>query len=1031
MTALRMRWRRFDKGLLWLLLTSALSIAATIFFLDKGISNIFQHLYYIPIMIACVLYQRKGFYYSLALSLLYLALIITFTGDYQLLLLSMIRVALFVVVAAVVSYLSNLNQEQQIAIAESKEHYEMLVSNVPGVTFRCLNDEDWTMRFISDEITRLTGYPVSDFIDNNVRSYASLIHPEDMPQIKKQILESTLRKQPFQIEYRLITAEKETLWVAEKGAGLLNAEGSVEQFTGVIVDITQKKANSIALRESRELLRATLDSIVDGVIATDRQGNVTGLNTVAEQLTGWNIKEAKLKHIDEVFNTIPSDEDQKAVNVVSLALEKGIVQKNPVNCILIAKDGSQTRISKSCAPITDDKSNIVGAVIVLRDITEEYQLQKEIRDSEERFNQIATQSRIVVWEVDPEGTFTFLSDAAATVYGYHPYELSKRKQMFDLRPKKLREEYKANILSHFERKEILSEVITPITSKEEKLVWVSTNAIPLVDDSGRLVGYRGSDRDITPRIKAQQALKENEQLYRSITENSYNTIALLDLSGNYQYCNKAHKNILGYSADELLGRNSLDLIHPDDRKKVSRDLHAGIYGKKHEAFYVHRVRCKDGSYKLIDNKVSLFKTSDDSPEQLLVIGSDITQRTEVKSQLRKTNERLSNLLSHTGDILFVLDKHHRIKEYYCSDEANLLMNPDAFLDKNIDDLALSKDSSEKIRQALIKSESSEAGITTEYKACLQGTTKWYSLTVNSIHKNDDVRYICIIDDITKRKQAEEKLNFQHSFNQLLTIIARNFVKAAEAGFDEKITSALEKIGKFLKMDRCWVFLLDEDFKYAANTHKWSADDIKDDSLQIQKKIYCDDVPWLCEEIGHKNNDIVFSDPQELNPQARKEICEFLLKGVQSVCLLPLKTDKNVFGFVGFDGIKEKIEWDEKIVTMLHLFTGLLAEAVLHKKVEEQMIEAQQKAATMAMIVSANHEINQPLMVIQGYFEILKNKYPDKSYSKYYDEIKKAVNRIKKILESMSEIRKVEFTEYVEGTDMLKLPKDKNHSGPDE
>ncbi len=1023
MVALRRSWRHFDKGLLWLLITSALSIGSTVFFLSRGIFNIFQNLYYIPIMIACVLYQRKGFYYSLSLSFIYLGLIFAFTGDYQLLLLSMIRVALFVVVAAVVSYLSNRYQEQQIAIADSKEQYEMLVNNVPGVTYRCLNDENWTMQFISDEISRLTGYRVADFIDNEVRSYGSIIYPEDKPLIRKRILEATLRKQSFEIEYRLITSENKIIWVAEKGTGLMDPEGSVEQFTGVILDITEKKANSIALRQSRELLRATLDSIVDGVIATDKNGLITGMNTVAEQLTGWRVKEARFKHVDHVLKTIPSARGAAAVNVVSLALQQGIIQKHPVNCLLLAKDGSHTRIAKSCAPITDEHYNTIGAVIVLRDITEEHKLQKEIEESEERFNQIATQSRIVVWEVDPEGTFRFLSDASATVYGYHPYELCKRKQLYDLRPKKLRDEYKNKVLNLFERREIFNEFITPIISKEGKLVWLSTNAIPLVDDKGNFIGYRGSDRDITPRIKAQEALKENELLYRSITENSYNTIALLDLKGNYIFCNQAYKEVLGYDKDELLGTNSLNLIHPDDRDRVAKDLQTEIYKQKTEAFYIHRIKYKDGSYRVIDNKVRIFKIREDAPEQLLLIGSDITQRTEAKNQLQKSNQRLSTLLSNSGDILFVLDKNYRIKEYYCSDEADLFINPDKFLDKRIEEIDFPEENIQKIKQALADSKLSKTKVTIEYRTDFQEFTKWFSLSANAIHENDNVRYVCVINDITKRKLAEQELQFQHTFNSLIANMARNFVKVSDDNFDAKITESLKTIGELLTIDRCYVFLLAESSHYAKNTHLWSSDNINDNNSALDD-IFCDDLPWLCEQIKN-NKEVVFDNSHQLKPEAKKEICEIMFQDIRSLCLFPLTTDKNIFGFIGFDGIKKDIEWNENIVTMLQLFTRVLAEAMLHKKIEKQMIKAEQKAATMAMAVSANHEINQPLMVIQGYLEILKNRCPGKSNNKAYNEIEKAILRIIRILESMNRIRKVEFTEYMNGTDMLKIPETNN------
>ena len=125
------------------------------------------------------------------------------------------------------------------ALQKSEEQYRTLVNNLPGVALRCLNDAQRTMLFFSDEIERLTGYPAGDFIDNAIRSYASIIHPEDRVMVDHTVQAGLIARQPFEMEYRLIGADGVTIWVHEKGQGVFDPTGTLLWLDGVIVDITR------------------------------------------------------------------------------------------------------------------------------------------------------------------------------------------------------------------------------------------------------------------------------------------------------------------------------------------------------------------------------------------------------------------------------------------------------------------------------------------------------------------------------------------------------------------------------------------------------------------------------------------------------------------------------------------------------------------------------------------------------------------------------------------------------------------------
>lgn len=136
------------------------------------------------------------------------------------------------------------------------------------------------------------------------------------------------------------------------------------------------------LRESSENLRITLESIGDAVIATDIKGNVTRMNPIAENLTGWSIEDAKGKALPEVFKIINAQTRKDVENPVEKALATGEIVGLANHTVLIAKDGLEHQIADSGAPIFDLRRNIVGVVLVFRDITKEYHLQEQLNHSQ-------------------------------------------------------------------------------------------------------------------------------------------------------------------------------------------------------------------------------------------------------------------------------------------------------------------------------------------------------------------------------------------------------------------------------------------------------------------------------------------------------------------------------------------------------------------------------------------------------------------------------------------------------------------------
>jgi two-component system, NtrC family, sensor kinase len=156
-------------------------------------------------------------------------------------------------IAGAFNQMADRIQSNTEVLQDSEKRFRTLVSNIPGAVYRLIFDSDWKIQFISDAIAEISGYSATDFINNQVLVFKSIIHPEDARMVEEIIKKRILKKRYYLIEYRIIRPDRSIRWVSDKGQGIFNENGDILWLDGVIFDITKRKHAEAELHQTLQI----------------------------------------------------------------------------------------------------------------------------------------------------------------------------------------------------------------------------------------------------------------------------------------------------------------------------------------------------------------------------------------------------------------------------------------------------------------------------------------------------------------------------------------------------------------------------------------------------------------------------------------------------------------------------------------------------------------------------------------------------------------------------------------------------------
>jgi PAS domain S-box-containing protein len=273
---------------------------------------------------------------------------------------------------------NNLRECQQAeeSLRESQRTLATLMSNLPGMVYRCQNDCNWTIEFVSEGCYPLTGYHPADLMGNRTISYGQLIHLDDGKWVWNEIQSALQESRPFQLTYRIITATGEEKWVWEQGCGVFSPQGKVLALEGFVTDITQRKQSEQSLQESEERFRRLSEATYEGILIHE-QGMIIDANQAIAKMFGYETDE--LIGMSGFELLVPESRDIALKQIQAAYVE-------PYEVVGLSKDGSKFPVEIQAKLIP--YQNRLVRVVAIRNISRRRQIEKELRQARDQLRAV-------------------------------------------------------------------------------------------------------------------------------------------------------------------------------------------------------------------------------------------------------------------------------------------------------------------------------------------------------------------------------------------------------------------------------------------------------------------------------------------------------------------------------------------------------------------------------------------------------------------------------------------------------------------
>jgi PAS domain S-box-containing protein len=626
-------WRLHLTEATWreiILFSSVLVLLITVWCLAHGITIIFMHLYYIPIVLLAYHYRKKGLILSVLLTLLYLAITAMYEyGNGIEIEGAGIRAVLFVAVAALVVYLSEHLVKTRETLRKTTQIQQSMLQNA-NVWLMVL-DSRGTIYLWNEAAEKMSGYVEGDVIGKN--DIWKVIYPDK--EYRKEItgkITEIIRENNYlkNLQTTIVCRDgshKTILWNTRR---LPLETDRIPRYIAIGVDITARTSAEDALKRSEEQYRHFFNTSRDCVFITSPDGRWIDFNDAAVDFFGYESRsELQKMNIPDLYQD--RDERDKLLRQIG---ESGYSIEYPVN--LRKKDGTIINALVTSVGVKNDKEEIIRYQGTIRDITENKRLENVLRASEEQYRALIETTGTGYVIIDTDGRVLDANPEYVRLTGYHTLREITGRSVVEWTAT-YEKEKNAEAIKKCARDGYIRNLEIDYADPNGKITPVEINATVVeIKHKPQILTLC---RDITQRRDDEKRLIESEERYRTLAETSPDMIFIIGKDDTLNYANTAALKMFHLPADKVIGKARKDLFPPDIAKAqdilIRKVFGTGEHVRKEE-------KIQFGTQEFwIDTTIVPLIDEARNVTSILGVARDITERKRAEESLKKSQLELS------------------------------------------------------------------------------------------------------------------------------------------------------------------------------------------------------------------------------------------------------------------------------------------------------------------------------------------------------------------------------------------------------
>src|SRR5215212_4681932 len=467
-----------------------------------------------------------------------------------------------------VAFLRDLTHRQQLEqeLRSSEATFRSLVEHLPAVVYTLANDDQQTTSYFGSQFETLTGVSPEVALEQARRQpWLDFVHPDDRARVMEADRLSESLGTPFRSEHRIARSDGSYVWIRDECIAVHDEAGELVGWQGVYLDISERKAAEEALAASEVRFRTAFENAPIGMALVHPDGPFLLGNQALCVMLGYSEKELlrttfqEITHPDDLEDDLAQLRRALAGELAAYTLEKRYIRK----------DGQIIWVRLITSLLRDEAGAPRYFISQIEDITERRAAEIALADERDLLRTVMNHLPDAIYVKDRASRFVRLNPAAAHILGIEDPAEALGKTDFDFFPEGLARQFFADEQQVIATGEPLLNRLEPQSEDEADGRWWLTSTAPVRDATGAVVGLVGSGRDVTERLRTEQALQESEARQRALLAAMPDMVFRLDRAGTYLDYKADQVSDLAVPPELFLGRRVAELLPAGPRNSLT------------------------------------------------------------------------------------------------------------------------------------------------------------------------------------------------------------------------------------------------------------------------------------------------------------------------------------------------------------------------------------------------------------------------------------------------------------------------------